>query len=84
MNPVLAFVLTFFIIHVGMLIAHLTLTVMVARDIAESTGRSWLPPDELDQELMHRPLGRFILNTYPVVFWWVLLWDLLTNLHRHD
>lgn len=84
MNPILAFVLTFIIVHVGMLVAHLTLTVMVSRDIAKSTGASWLSPDELDKELTCRRLGRFILHTYPVVFWWVLLWDILTDLHRHD
>lgn len=84
MNPILAFILVFIIIHVGVVVAHLTLTVIVSRDIAEATGQSWLPPDELDKELMCRPLGRFILHTYPVVFWWVLTWDVIQELRHHD
>ena len=67
MNPILAFVLTFFIIHIGMMVAHFhfILVVIVSHDIIAATGKIWMHYDELDKEMEQRALGRFALSIYP-------------------
>jgi hypothetical protein len=75
MNSILAFVLTVFIIQVGMIAVHVVLATIVSLHIIATTGKMWMSHDELGEEIKQRSLGRFILTTYPVVFWWLLLWE---------
>jgi hypothetical protein len=74
MNPILAGVLVFFIVHVGMIAIHVVFTIILSYDIAISTGKTWMSPDEIKEELQKRWLGRVLDTTYPVAFWWALLW----------
>lgn len=75
MNPVLTFVLTIIIVHASMIAIHVVLATIVSLHIIATTGKMWLSRDELGEEIKQRALGRFILTTYPVVFWWLLLWE---------
>lgn len=83
MNSILAFVLTVIIVHAGMIAIHVVLTTILTLHIA-ITGKMQMSRDELEEEIRQRVLGRIVFYTYPVVFWWVLAWNVIQELRHHD
>jgi hypothetical protein len=68
-NPVLAGLLTVFLVSVGLMLFYGVIAVVVAIDITLSAG-ALLSRDEVAHEIDKRWLGRFGHALQPVVLWW--------------